>query len=73
MLKQQYKELDNRKAAGIDGITKAEYGKVLEANLKLLLSRIRQGKYQAKPARITAIPKEGVWRETPDFFELLRF
>ncbi|BFD45688.1 MAG: hypothetical protein DMENIID0002_07900 [Rickettsia endosymbiont of Sergentomyia squamirostris] len=58
MLEEQYKELDSKKAVGIDGITKAVYGKKLEANLLSLLARIRKGQYQAKPARITLIPKE---------------
>lgn len=39
-------------------LTKEEYGKELESNLKLLLTRIRRSKYQTKPARITTIPKE---------------
>jgi retron-type reverse transcriptase len=58
MLEEQYKELSSKKAIGLDGITKAEYGKELETNLKLLLTRIRRGQYQTKPARITLIPKE---------------
>ncbi|BAG40661.1 reverse transcriptase [Orientia tsutsugamushi str. Ikeda] len=58
MLEEQYKELDSKKAIGIDGITKEDYGKKLKANLLSLLTRIRKGQYQAKPARITEIPKE---------------
>lgn len=58
MLKQQYKELDSKKAVGIDGVTKEEYGKNLDAKLRLLLTKIRRGSYKTKPARITAIPKE---------------
>jgi group II intron reverse transcriptase/maturase len=58
MLGQQFKELGNKKAIGIDGITKTEYGKNLETNLKVLLTKIRRGTYQTKPARITVIPKE---------------
>lgn len=58
MLEEQYKELDSKKAVGIDGITKAVYGKKLEENLLSLLTKIRKGQYQAKPARITLIPKE---------------
>jgi RNA-directed DNA polymerase len=58
MLGQQFKELGNKKAIGIDGITKTEYGKNLETNLKILLTKIRRGTYQTKPARITVIPKE---------------
>ncbi|KJV97263.1 reverse transcriptase family protein [Orientia tsutsugamushi str. Sido] len=58
MLEEQYKELDSNKAIGIDGITKEDYGKKLKANLLSLLIRIRKWQYQAKPARITEIPKE---------------
>ncbi|WP_080571845.1 reverse transcriptase domain-containing protein [Orientia tsutsugamushi] len=58
MLEEQYKELDSKKAIGIDGITKADYGKKLKANLLSLLTKIRKWQYQAKPARITEIPKE---------------
>jgi retron-type reverse transcriptase len=58
MLKEQYKELNGKKAIGVDGITKKEYGKKLAANLQLLLTRVRFGRYTAKPARITMIPKE---------------
>ena len=58
MLEQQYKELSSKKAVGSDGITKEEYGKELERNLKLLLAKIRKGQYQTKPARVTTIPKE---------------
>lgn len=58
MLREQYKELSGKKAIGIDGITKEEYGKNLEVNLSLLLNQIRRGRYSAKPARITLIPKE---------------
>lgn len=39
-------------------VYKEEHGKESEANLKLLLTRISRGQYQAKPARITTIPKE---------------
>lgn len=58
MLEEQYKELSSKKAIGVDGITKAEYGKKLEANLSSLLNRIRKSQYNTKPARITTIPKE---------------
>ncbi|BAG41115.1 reverse transcriptase [Orientia tsutsugamushi str. Ikeda] len=58
MLEEQYKELDSKKAIGIDGITKEDYGKKLKANLLSLLTRIRKWQYQAKPARIVKIPKE---------------
>jgi group II intron reverse transcriptase/maturase len=58
MLKEQYLQLDGKKAVGIDKITKAMYGENLDENLKCLLKRIRRNTYQPKPARITEIPKE---------------
>lgn len=58
MLEHQYKELGSKKAVGSDGITKEVYGKELENNLKLLLTKIRKGQYHSKPARVTTIPKE---------------
>ncbi|SPR03439.1 reverse transcriptase domain-containing protein [Orientia tsutsugamushi] len=58
MLEEQYKELDSKKAIGIDSITKEDYSKKLKENPLLLLTRIRKGQYQAKSARITKIPKE---------------
>jgi group II intron reverse transcriptase/maturase len=58
MLKEQYRGLSSKKAVGIDGVTKEAYGKDLETNLRQLLTSIRRGQYQAKPARITEIPKE---------------
>ena len=58
MLKEQYRQLDGKKAAGIDDMTKLTYGEKLEENLINLIKRIRRGTYEPKPARITEIPKE---------------
>ena len=44
-------------AAGIDGVTAAEYEANLEANLLDLLERIKSGRYKAPPVRRTYIPK----------------
>jgi group II intron reverse transcriptase/maturase len=49
--------LDGRKAVGIDGITKEEYGKNLDSNLTELLNKIRRGSYHPKASRIQEIPK----------------
>ena len=38
MLKQCHKELDGSKAVGIDKVTKDEYGKNLDRNIKVILS-----------------------------------
>jgi RNA-directed DNA polymerase len=57
LLRTCYHSLDARKAVGVDGITKEQYGKNLEANLKDLLERIRNGSYYPQPSRIVEIPK----------------
>ena len=44
-------------AAGIDGVTAADYEKGLESNLADLLNRIRSGSYFAPPVRRHWIPK----------------
>ena len=44
-------------AAGIDGVTAADYEKDLEANLLDLLGRIKSGSYFAPPVRRHHIPK----------------
>lgn len=58
MLFDCYRELDGKKAVGIDGVTKLEYGQNLEENLKALLTSVRRGTYAPKPSRIVEIPKE---------------
>lgn len=58
MLKEQYQQLDGKKAIGIDKVTKETYGKALEENINNLIKRIRRGTYKPKPSRITEIPKE---------------
>ena len=44
-------------AAGIDGVTAADYEKDLEANLLDLLGRIKSGSYHAPPVKRQYIPK----------------
>lgn len=58
MLKEQFQQLNGNKAVGIDKVTKVDYAKALDENIKNLIKRIRRGTYKPKPARITQIPKE---------------
>ncbi|MDP6676584.1 MAG: group II intron reverse transcriptase/maturase [Pirellulales bacterium] len=58
MLCDAFRRLDGNKAAGIDGKTKASYGKRLHRNVRNLLRRIRRGTYRPKPAKVVHIPKE---------------
>jgi RNA-directed DNA polymerase len=51
-------------AAGVDGMTAAEYEANLEANLQTLLNRAKAGTYRAPPVRRVHIPKAGSANET---------
>ena len=44
-------------ATGIDGVTAADYERDLEANLEILLDRVKSGSYRAPPVRRHYIPK----------------
>jgi group II intron reverse transcriptase/maturase len=54
-----YRKLDGKKALGADGISKAEYGKHLKANLEELLERMKRMGYRPGAVRKVWIPKEG--------------
>lgn len=54
-----FHRLDGRKAVGADGVSKAEYGAALEANLKALVARMKRMGYRPGPVRRVLIPKEG--------------
>jgi RNA-directed DNA polymerase len=46
-----FHELDGRKAVGIDGIDKEDYGRELEANLEDLVARMKRMAYRPGPVR----------------------
>lgn len=54
LLKECHKEMDGKKAVGVDGVTKAGY----EKNLEELIKRMKQKAYKPKPARRVEIAKE---------------
>lgn len=56
-LAQCFDELDAKKAVGIDGKTKEEYGKNLNENLTKLIERMKTMSYRPQPAREVLIPK----------------
>ena len=58
LLKQCHEEMDGKKAVGIDGITKEEYGRNLDGNLDSLVERLKRKGYRPKPARRVEIRKE---------------
>lgn len=52
-----YRRTRKDKAAGVDGVTAAEYEQDLEGNLQRLLDRAKSGSYRAPPVRRVYIPK----------------
>jgi RNA-directed DNA polymerase len=58
-LKECFNELDRKKAVGVDGMTKEQYGDALNENLSDLVSRMKRMAYRPGPVRQTRIPKEG--------------
>lgn len=59
-----YRETDRNKALGIDQVSKGEYSKQLEANLKELVQKLKRMAYCPGNLREVKIPKEGKPGET---------
>ena len=57
VLKQGYIALKRDAAPGIDGVTWRAYGENLDEKLKDLHERVHKGRYRARPAKRTYIPK----------------
>ena len=64
-LRASYDKLLAHKASGIDGVTKEEYGKHLEENLRDLSSRLKRMGYRPSPKRRTYVPKLGSEKGRP--------
>ena len=64
-LRAGYDKLPANKASGVDGVTKAEYGKHLEENLRDLSSRLKRMGYRPSPKRRTYVPKSGSEKGRP--------
>ena len=60
-----YDALEARKATGVDGVTKAEYGENLEENLQDLSARLKRMGYRPGPKRRSYIPKAGSAKGRP--------
>ena len=58
LLTECHRDMDGKKAVGIDGVSKDEYGKKLEENLKNLINRLKSKSYRPKPAKRVEIPKD---------------
>ncbi|MFH1628755.1 MAG: group II intron reverse transcriptase/maturase [Pseudomonadota bacterium] len=60
-----YDALDAHKATGVDGVTKEEYGRNLEGNLRDLSGRLKRMGYRPGPKRRSYIPKPGSAKGRP--------
>ena len=60
-----YDDLPAKKARGEDGVTKSEYGKHLEDNLRDLSARLKRMGYRPGPKRRSYIPKPGSKKGRP--------
>jgi len=58
-LRRCYQQLDGKKAVGTDGISKAQFGEDLSANLEELVAKMKSMSYRPGPVRQVLIPKEG--------------
>ena len=58
-LRRSYGRLKKKSAAGVDGVTKEEYGRNLEENLQGLHERMKTMKYRHQPILRVHIGKEG--------------
>lgn len=65
MLGEAFRGLKRKAAPGIDGVSHAEYAANLEENLLALESRLKDGKYRARPVRRRWIAKAGSTKMRP--------
>jgi retron-type reverse transcriptase len=57
LLLEAHRHLEPNKAPGIDGVSKEQYSRELQANLEDLLKRVRTQTYRAPAVRRVEIPK----------------
>lgn len=57
LLKECHEEMDGKKAVGIDGVTKEEYGRKLDENLENLVMRLKKEGIQAAAGKAGRNPE----------------
>ena len=60
-----YADLPAKRAVGVDGVSKAEYGEDLERKLRDLSAGLGRMGYRPRPVRRTYIPKPGTNKQRP--------
>jgi group II intron reverse transcriptase/maturase len=56
-LKEEHRKEEQKKAVGVDGVTKEEYGENLDKNVADLIARMKKFSYKPQPVRRTYIAK----------------
>lgn len=56
-LKEEHRRQIQKKAVGVDGVTKSAYGEQLDSNVGELIARMKNFSYKPQPVRRTYIPK----------------
>ena len=56
-IKEEHLKQSQKKAVGVDGVTKLEYGERLEENVSDLIGRMKRFSYKPQPVRRAYIPK----------------
>src|SRR3974377_454265 len=57
-LREAYRRTRKDAAPGVDGVTREEYGKNLDENLRNLYERLRMGRYKAPPVKRVWLDKD---------------
>ena len=60
-----HNQMAARKAPGVDGVTRKDYGENLEENIKNLVSRMKKQAYKPQEVRRVRIPKPGTDKTRP--------
>ena len=66
-MREAYRRIRKDAAAGVDGVTAAQYEADLEANLSGLLERFKSGRYRAPAVRRVHSGEAGNEQDTPDW------
>ena len=64
-MREAYRRIRKDAAAGVDGVTAAQYEADLEANLTELLERFKSGRYRAPAVRRVHLEKPGTSKTRP--------
>lgn len=65
MLIECHRQLENRKAPGVDGVTKRDYAENLERNVENLVKRMKRQAYKPQAVKRVYIPKPGTSKMRP--------